>query len=200
VPKPRPQDNRLRFHVDRTWAATGIVASTEAHLEAHLYADPARLGCIGANYGGFMTMLLTTRTDMFGAAVSHSGISSISSCRGEGNLGFASSAEATAKSYPWNRLDIYIDESPLFAADKAVTPLLLLLHGAVDHNVPPGEREQMYTALRVLGKEVEYIRIDDELHWLLQYDRHWSESIVARFDKHLKDDAACWRHLWPEDE
>jgi dipeptidyl aminopeptidase/acylaminoacyl peptidase len=148
-----------------------------------------------------MTMLLTTRTDMFGAAVSHAGISSISSsissCWGEGNWGFASSAAATAKSYPWNRPDIYIDESPLFAADKVVTPLL---HGAVDNNVPPGESEQMYTALRVLGKEVEYIRIDDELHWVLQYDRRWSESIVARFDKHLKDDAAWWRHLWPEDE
>ncbi len=146
-----------------------------------------------------MTMLLTTRTDMFGAAVSHAGISSISSYWGEGN--FASSAAATAKSYPWNRPDIYIDQSPLFAADKVVTPLLLL-HGAIDNNVPPGESEQMYTALRVLGKEVEYIRIDDELHWILQCDRRqrWSESIAARFDKHLKDDAAWWRHLWPEDE
>ncbi len=148
-----------------------------------------------------MTMLLTSRTDMFGAAVSHAGISSISSYWGEGKRGFASSAATTAKSYPWNRPDTYIDQSPFFAADKVVTPLLLL-HGAIDDNVPPGESEQMYTALRLLGKEVEYIRIDDELHWILQYDRrqYWSESIVARFDKHLKGDAAWWRHLWPEDE
>ena len=200
MPKPRPQDNRLRFHVDRTWAATGIVASTEAHLEAHLYADPARLGCIGANYGGFMTMLLTTRTDMFGAAVSHAGIRSISSCWGEGNSGFASSVATTAKSCPWNRPDISIDQSPLFAADKVVT--LLLLHRAVDIDVPPGESEQMFTALCVLGKEVEYIRNDDELHWILQYDRRkrWSESVVAWFDKQLRNNAAWWGHRWPEDE
>jgi dipeptidyl aminopeptidase/acylaminoacyl peptidase len=91
--------------------------------------------------------------------------------------------------------------SPRFAADKVVTPLLL--HGAIDNNVPPGESEQMYTALRVLGKEVEYIRNDDELHRILQYERRkrWSESVVAWFDKQLRDNAA-WggHHLWPEDE
>lgn len=159
--------------------AAEIFASTDAYLEVHPYADPARPGCIGASYGGFMTMLLTTRTDMFGAAVSHAGISSISSDWGEGNRGFASSAASAAKSYRWNRPDIYIDESPLFAADKVVTPLLLL-HGATDNSVPPGESEQMYTAVCVLGKEV--------------------EDIVARFDKHLRDDAAWWRHLWQEGE
>ncbi len=162
--------------------AAEIVVSTEAYLEAHPYAEPERLVCIGASYRGFMTMLLTTRT------------------WGEGDWGFASSAAATAKSYLWNRPDIYIDQSPLVVAGKVVTPLLL--HGAIDNNVPPGASEQMYTALRVLGKELEYIRIDDELNWSLQYDRRqrWSESIVARFEKHLKDDAAWWRHLWPEDE
>jgi len=181
--------------------ADEIVECTKKYLEAHSFADPDRLGCIGASYGGFMTMLLTTRTDIFSAAVSHAGISSISSYWGEGNWGFAYSAAATAKSYPWNRPDIYVDQSPLFAADQVTTPLLLL-HGDVDNNVPPGESEQFYTALRVLGKEVEYIRIDGELHWILQYERRkrWSESIVAWFDKHLKDDAGWWDHLWPADE
>jgi len=124
-----------------------------------------------------MTMLLTTRTDMFGAAVSHASISSISSYWDDCNWGFASSVATTAKSYPWNRPDIYIDQSPRFAADKVVTPLLPL-YCAVDNNVPPRESEQIFIALRVLGKEVEYTRIDDELHWILQYDRRWSESIV----------------------
>jgi len=181
--------------------ADEIIAATGAYLGAHDFADPDRLGCIGASYGGFMTMLLTTRTDMFAAAVSHAGISSISSYWGEGNWGFAYSAAATAKSYPWNRPDIYVDQSPLFAADEVTTPLLLL-HGGIDDNVPPGESEQMYTALRVLGREVEYIRVEGERHWILQYDKRkrWSESIVAWFDRHLKDDAGWWDHLWPADE
>ncbi len=33
-----------------------------------------------------------------------------------------------------------------------------------------------------------------------QWRRRWSESIVAWFDKHLKNDAAWWGHPWPDDE
>ena len=58
--------------------------------------------------------------------------------------------DPTANSFPWNRPDIYIDQSPLFAADKVTTPLLLL-HGASDTNVPRGESDQMYAALKLLG-------------------------------------------------
>ena len=78
----------------------------------------------------------------------------------------------------------------------------LLLHSAIDNNVPPGESEQMYTALRMLGKEVKYIRNDHELHWILQYDRRkrWSESVVASFDKQLRNNAAWSGHPLPEDE
>lgn len=180
--------------------ADEIIAATKGFLAAHSFADPTGVGCIGASYGGFMTMLLTTRTDIFAAAVSHAGISSISSYWGEGNWGFAYSAGATARSYPWNRPDIYVEQSPLFAADKIHTPLLLL-HGGDDDNVPPGESEQLYTALRVLGREVEYIRIAGEKHWILDYDKRerWSHSIVAWFDKHLKDQGGWWDELWPAD-
>ena len=38
---------------------------------------------------------------------------------------------------------------------------VVLLHGGSDHNVPRGERDQMYAALKILGKEVEYIRVAD---------------------------------------
>lgn len=181
--------------------ADEIIACTKGFLAAHAFADPQAVGCIGASYGGFMTMLLTTRTDIFAAAVSHAGISSISSYWGEGNWGFAYSAGATARSYPWNRPDIYVDQSPLFAADQIHTPLLLL-HGGDDDNVPPGESEQLYTALRVLGREVEYIRIAGEKHWILDYDKRerWSQSIVAWFDKHLKKQDGWWEELWPADE
>ena len=33
-----------------------------------------------------------------------------------------------------------------------------------------------------------------------RWRQRWSESIVAWFDKHLKDDAAWLGHLWPEEE
>ncbi len=179
--------------------AAEIIEGTEKFLAAHPYVDPKRVGCIGASYGGFMTMLLTTRTDRFASAVSHAGISSISSYWGEGHWGHLYSAVATAESFPWNRPDIYVEQSPLFAADRVATPLLLL-HGTADTNVPVGESEQMYTALKLLGKEVEFIRIDGEDHHVLTYPKRklWMQTIVAWFDRTLKGDASWWNALYPE--
>jgi len=179
--------------------ADEIINGTEKFLAAHPFVDPERVGCIGASFGGFMTMLLLTRTDMFASAIAHAGISSISSYRGEGYWGYAYSAVATAESFPWNRKDIYVDQSPLFAADKITTPLLLL-HGAVDTNVPPGESTQLYTALKVLGREVEYIQITDQNHHIMTYNKRilWTKTIMAWFDRWLKGQPEWWNDLYPE--
>jgi dipeptidyl aminopeptidase/acylaminoacyl peptidase len=178
--------------------ADEIIEGTKKFLAAHDFVDPARVGCIGASFGGFMTQLVITKTDIFAGAVSHAGISSISSYWGEGYWGYGYNAVSAANSFPWNRPDIYIDQSPLFAADKIVTPLLLL-HGAVDTNVPRGESDQMYVALKLLGKEVEYIRFAEQDHFILDYKKRiaWSDAIIAWFDKCLKDEPAWWNDSYP---
>lgn len=180
-------------------AADEIILGVEKFLEAHPYVDAKRVGAIGASFGGFMTMLLQTRTKIFRAAVAHAGISSISSYWGEGYWGYSYSAVATAESFPWNRKDIYVTQSPLFNADKITTPLLLL-HGAADTNVPPGESTQLYTALKLLGREVEYIQIEDQNHHILQYNKRvlWTKTIMAWFDKYLKNQPEWWASLYPK--
>lgn len=105
-----------------TIVADEIIYGVNKFLAAHPFVDTTRLGCIGASYGGFMTMYLLTRTNIFSAAVSHAGISSISSYWGEGYWGYSYSAIASASSFPWNRKDIYVRQSPLFNADKIATP------------------------------------------------------------------------------
>jgi len=179
-------------------SAPDIIEGTKKFLEAHPYVDADRVGCIGASFGGFMTQLLITKTNIFAAAVSHAGISSISSYWGEGYWGYGYNAVSAAESFPWNRPDIYIDQSPLFAADKVTTPLLLL-HGAADTNVPRGESDQMYAALKLLGKEVEYIRYDDQNHFIIEYKKRiaWSNAIVAWFDKWCKEEAEWWDDMYP---
>lgn len=178
--------------------ADEVIEGVKQFLDTHPYVDPERVGCIGASYGGFMTQLLVTKTDMFAAAVSHAGISDITSYWGEGYWGYQYNAVSAAESFPWNRPDIYIEQSPLFNADKVTTPLLLL-HGDSDTNVPRGESDQMYAALKLLGKEVEYIRVEGQDHWILDYKKRivWNDAIISWFDRWLKDEPEWWEDMYP---
>lgn len=179
--------------------AEDIIEGVQQFVKEHPYVNYKKIGCIGASYGGFMTMYLQTKTDMFAAAVSHAGISSISSYWGEGYWGYTYSGGASAHSYPWNNPDLYVKQSPLFNADKIKTPILLT-HGAVDTNVPIGESIQMYTALKILGKPVEFLQVKDENHGIMNYKRRveWNNSIMAWFSKWLKDDSSWWNGLYSE--
>jgi dipeptidyl aminopeptidase/acylaminoacyl peptidase len=168
-------------------------------LAAHPEADAENVGCIGASYGGFTTMLLQTRTKLFKTAISHAGISSITSYWGEGYWGYSYNAGAAKFSYPWNRKDIFVDNSPLYNADK-FNNSILLLHGTADTNVPVGESLQYYAALKLLGKEVEMVLVDGEDHWVLDYEKRlkWHHTILSWFDMKLKSQPQQWNDLYPD--
>ena len=178
-------------------ASEEILDGTRAFLAAYPSVDGKRVGCIGASYGGFMTMLLVTKTELFKAAVSHAGISNLASYWGEGNWGYSYGALASADSFPWNRKDLYVDSSPLFHADKVKTPLLLT-HGVEDTNVPVGESESFYTALKLVGAPVELLTVDGQDHHIVEHAKRlvWSRSILAWFDRWLKGQPAWWDELY----
>jgi dipeptidyl aminopeptidase/acylaminoacyl peptidase len=177
--------------------ADEIIQGTKQFCREHAFTDSTKLGCFGASYGGFMTMYLQTKTDMFKAAVSHAGISSIASYWGEGYWGYTYSSAASSGSYPWNNPELYWDHSPLFHADKIKTPLLLL-QGSVDTNVPIGESIQMFTALKILGKDVDYVRIEGENHSIRTFSRkmEWQRTILAYFARYLKSDDRWWTEMY----
>ena len=180
-------------------AIDDIIDGTKEFLKTHSSADAANVGCIGASYGGYTTMLLQTRTDIFKTAISHAGISSITSYWGEGYWGYSYSAGATTHSYPWNRKDIYVDNSPLYNADKFKNSILLL-HGTDDTNVPVGESLQFYAALKILGKDVEMVLVEGQNHWIVDFEKRkkWHYTIISWFDKKLKNQSEEWDEMYPE--
>jgi len=179
--------------------ADEIILGTQLFYREHSFVDSTKVGCIGASYGGFMTQFLQTKTNIFAAAVSHGGISNITSYWGEGYWGYSYSGGASAGSYPWNNPRLYTEQSPLFHADKINTPLLLL-HGGADTNVPIGESIQMFNALRILGKTVEFITVDGENHAIYTYQKRidWNKTIYAWFARWLKNQPEWWQTMYPE--
>lgn len=180
-------------------AADDIIDGTRAFLTAHPFIDSKRVGNIGASYGGFMTMYLATLTDQFAASVSHAGISNLSGYWGQGWWGYGYSGVASRGSFPWNNRELYVEHSPVYNADRITTPLLLLT-GDADTNVPPGESHTMYTALKLLGREVELVEVPGEDHHILDREKRyrWWDTIQAWFDLHLKDQPQWWQALYPE--
>ena len=179
--------------------ADEIIEGTKLFCKEHSFVDANKIGCIGASYGGFMTQLLQTKTDIFASAISHAGISDITSYWGEGYWGYSYSALASADRYPWNAPKMYTEQSPLFNADKINTPLLFL-HGTVDTNVPIGESIQMFTALKLLGKETAFVQVTGQNHQIMDYDKRleWNKTIFAWFAKWLKNQPEWWNALYPE--
>ena len=177
--------------------AKEIIEAAQTFLLSHDFVDHNRVGCIGASFGGFMTQLLLTQTDMFQVAISHAGISNIASYWGEGYWGISYNAVSATGSFPWNRPDIYVDQSPLYHADKITTPLLLL-HGDEDTNVPIGESTSMYNALRILNKNVELVFVKGQNHHINQPEKRkeWTYAILAWFDRWLKDEPEWWEDMF----
>ena len=66
--------------------------------------------------------------------------------------------------------------------------------------MPPGESIQMFTALKILDKEVELVSVAGENHHIVDYDKRirWNNTIFAWFAKQLQNDAAWWNELYPK--
>lgn len=190
-------------HVDTAGegVAEDIISSTQAFCDEHAFVNRKKIGCIGASYGGFMTQYLQTKTDLFAAAISHAGISDHTSYWGEGYWGYSYSEVSMANEYPWSNKHLFVDQSPLYNADKIHTPLLFV-HGTADNNVPVGESIQLYTALKLLGRPTAMVLVDGQDHHIIDYEKRlkWQNTIFAWFAKWLQDDASWWTEMYGDEK
>jgi dipeptidyl aminopeptidase/acylaminoacyl peptidase len=140
-------------------------------------ADPDRLGVGGWSYGGILTDEVIARDRRFKAAISGAGQGN--ALGGYGTDMYAVEYEAELGT-PWKSPDTWMRVSyPFLHADRIVTPTLFLC-GDQDWNVPLSNSEQMYQALKSLGRETQLIVYPGESH-----DIRRPSFVLDRMDRYL---------------
>lgn len=180
--------------------ARDIFEAVREFCRTHAYINKDKVGCCGASYGGFMTQYMQTLPNCpFACAISHAGISDHTTYWGYGYWGYSYSEVSMADSYPWSETDLYVKNSPIYNVDKIHTPILFL-HGTKDVNVPINNSIQMFTALKLLGRETAFVCVEGEDHGVVEYDKRmeWLKTSLAWFQKYLKDDPTWWNAMYPK--
>ncbi|HZA92562.1 MAG TPA: S9 family peptidase [Gemmatimonadales bacterium] len=160
-----------------------VLAAVDHAVSAGV-ADPDRLGVGGWSYGGILTNQVIARDRRFKAAISGAGLSN--AFTGYGTDQYVREYEAELGT-PWENADVYRRVSyPFFNAHKIVTPTLFLC-GDKDLNVPLINSEQMFQALKSLGRETELVIYPGESHEIKipSYRRDRQERYLAWYKRHL---------------
>lgn len=145
----------------------GVLEAALADPRAGPRLDPDRAALMGWSFGGYTVMETITQTNRFRAAVEMDGISDFAaywaalpmSRQLDPEMGYMSNwhtggvetAQPKLLAPPWVDRDRYVRNSPLYAADRIETPLMLI-HGAMDL-LPIAQSEAMYSALFRQGKD-----------------------------------------------
>ena len=157
-------------------------------LFARPYVDRKRVGVTGGSYGGYMTNWLVTHTDRFRAAVTQRSVVNMESMYGTSDYGFAIAGDFGGT--PWRNVETLRRQSPLRYVQNCRTPLLIE-HEEQDHRCPIEQAEQLFTVLKVLGREVELVRFEGESHGLSRGGRPQNRAerlrrIAAWFQRHMR--------------
>jgi len=185
----------IRFEVGRPGlSATKCLVSGVEHLIEMGIADPKAIGLHGHSWSGYETAFVITQTDLFAAAVAGAPVSNMTSSYGgiryESGLARQFQYEQTQSRLGaslWQNRDLYIENSPLFYADRIHTPLLIEA-GDNDGAVPWTQSIELYLAMRRLRKEAYFLEYRGEPHHLTKYPNKvdYSIKMMEFFDHFLK--------------
>ncbi|MDV6317255.1 S9 family peptidase [Idiomarina sp. HP20-50] len=127
------------------------IVDAKKHLVDIGLADDARVGITGGSYGGYASAWgATAQTEHFAASVMFVGISDNLSKFGTTDIPKEMHA-VHARSYPWDKWQWYLERSPIYHAEKARTPILIM-HGKEDTRVHPSQSMELYRYLKTHGK------------------------------------------------
>lgn len=127
------------------------IVDAKEHLVAMGITDPKRVGITGGSYGGYASAWgATKQTEHFAASVMFVGISDNISKFGTTDIAKEMNA-VHARSYPWEKWHWYLERSPIYYAEQARTPILIM-HGKEDTRVHPSQSMELYRYLKTHGK------------------------------------------------
>jgi dipeptidyl aminopeptidase/acylaminoacyl peptidase len=178
-------------------AVEAIVPAVRRVLETGM-VDPARVGLIGHSWGGYQAAFVPTQTDMFAAAVAGAPLTELVSMylsvywnTGDPDARIFEISQGRMEVPPWEDLDAYMANSPVFHIERLNTPLLVAFgdeDGAVDWN----QGIALYNAARRAGKDLVLLVYEGENHGLArkpnQIDYH--RRINEWFGHYLKGEPA----------
>lgn len=187
-----PSVNLTTGYPGEAWAK-GALAAVNKVIDMGV-ADPDRLGIQGTSYGGYATVLLITQTDRFKAAINNSGkVDMVSFYTQSPRLGVRNT-HAPEKSQDriggtlWEYPERYLAHSAILEADRITTPLLCIT-GDQDPNVEALQSQEIYYALRRLGKTCVWLRYHDGSHGGPNTSEERADMykrMIAWYDKYLK--------------
>ncbi|MCH8807204.1 MAG: S9 family peptidase [Planctomycetes bacterium] len=157
-------------------------------LFARPFVDRKRVGITGGSYGGFMTNWVIGRETRYRAAVTQRSCVNFESFFGTSDCGFVIAGEL--KGLPWKDHEKLRQQSPLTFVKNIKTPLLIV-HSEQDLRCPLEQAEQLFVALKYLGRVVEFVAFEGESHGLSRGGRPQNRGerlrrIVGWFDKQMK--------------
>ena len=151
-------------------------------------ADPDKLGVGGWSYGGISTDFIIGQTTRFKAAISGAGEALNTALYGHDQY---QKDYETELGRPWENQALWDKLSPFYKVAKISTPTLFM-GGNIDWNVPIVGGEQMYQALKSLGRETELVVYPDEYHEFKtpSHMKDRLERYLAWYGHYVKGDSA----------
>ena len=166
-----------------------VLAVLDAALDRYSFCDRDRVGMIGGSYGGFMaTWLAGCHGERFKAFCSERAVNNMITEEFTSDIATVFRVEVGPS--PIEAPEEYVRISPIrFVRDISVP--MLILHSEQDYRCPISQAEELFTAMRLLGKDVTFYRFPGEGHELSRsgspiHRRQRAEIVLDFFAEHLK--------------
>lgn len=137
---------------------TDIMAAAD-YAEKLPFVDSGRMAIMGGSYGGFMTAWAVGHTDRFACAIADRLVGNQHSMAGTTDFPWRN--DDYFKGNTWDSPEDLWRCSPLKYLGNVKTPVLLI-HSDGDLRCPVSQSEEIFTALRLQKKTVEFVRYPGE--------------------------------------